>query len=126
MKLLVCGSRTFTDTHLPIMEAALQPYAYIGSEHDVTLLHGDARGADRASEQVAKKWGWTVKRFPAEWDRLGRRAGLVRNLQMLSELDPKTDRVIAFWDRTSMGTAHTIEAARQLKIPVDVFFIEVN
>jgi hypothetical protein len=47
------------------------------------LLHGGARGADRAIEAAAHRLGWPVEAMPAQWARYGLAAGPVRNGQMV-------------------------------------------
>ena len=50
---------------------------------DITeVVCGCARGADTGGEMWAQKRGIPVKRFPADWDGLGKGAGPVRNCQM--------------------------------------------
>jgi YspA, cpYpsA-related SLOG family len=82
------------------------------------ILHGDAsRGADRIADKAAKTLRLKVERHPAPWQMLGKRAGIVRNIEML---DTKPDLVIAFWDGESRGTGHMIHAARERGIPIEV------
>lgn len=109
MRVLVCGSRSWTDTDTIALTLALLP-------RDTEVIHGAGRGADLLAAQEATILGFTVTAFPANW-KLGRRAGPMRNEQML---DTRPDRVIAFWDGVSRGTAHTIDGARRRGIPVDV------
>jgi hypothetical protein len=58
-----------------------------------------------------------VEKFPANWERYGRHAGLERNLEML---DTNPDLVIAFQRNRSRGTQHTIDQARKRGIAVEV------
>jgi len=58
------------------------------------LIHGGANGADRLADQWARGHGINVQVFPAEWTRLGKAAGPIRNEQMLVEGKP--DAVAAF------------------------------
>jgi len=82
------------------------------------VVHGDAsRGADRMADKAARRYGYKVERHPAPWQMLGKRAGIVRNVEML---DTQPDLVIAFWDGESRGTGHMIQAARERGIPVEV------
>jgi len=46
------------------------------------LLGGDWL-ADWAARQLG---GWVIERYPADWDRCGRRAGMIRNLAMVQEI----------------------------------------
>jgi hypothetical protein len=59
---------------------------------------------------------YAVEVYVADW-RVGRRAGLERNIRML---DSKPDLVFAFRDGQSRGTGHTIAEARRRNIPVGV------
>jgi hypothetical protein len=47
------------------------------------LLHGGARGADRAIGRAADQLGWRVQSLAAEWRRYGRSAGPIRNRHLL-------------------------------------------
>lgn len=113
MKVLVCGSRDWEDW--VAIEARLTA---LPAEHEeVTILHGGARGADRCAGAVADLFGFAVRAFPADWEQHGKRAGILRNLQMLDE---QPDLVIAFQRNESRGTQHTIDEARRRGIPVEV------
>jgi hypothetical protein len=112
-RLLVCGSRDWGD--LDTIAEVLA--AYIGRPHMV-VIHGAARGADSLAGEVAEDYGWDVRAFPADWERHGKRAGILRNLMMLDE---RPDRVIAFQRNGSRGTQHTIDEARRRGIPVEVY-----
>lgn len=72
--LLVFGSRTWTD------QAAVT-YAITSFRPDL-VVHGGARGADTCAGIAARLELIPVEVFPADWQRLGRRAGFVRNAQM--------------------------------------------
>jgi hypothetical protein len=47
-------------------------------------VHGAARGADQLADAVARNWGWTPERHPADWARHGRAAGFRRNAAMVA------------------------------------------
>jgi YspA, cpYpsA-related SLOG family len=114
MRLLVCGSRTFSDGS----------YLYdildeVSIKYDIdVLIHGDAKGADT----LAKEWAETVgldkiEAYPADWDKHGRAAGPIRNKQMLDEGKP--DLVVAFIDKPldqSRGTKNMVEIAKKAGI----------
>jgi len=115
MRVIVSGSRGWGATDVETFRLfrrleALPP--------DAIVMHGDAsRGADRLADKAAKRYRLKVERHPAPWQSLGKRAGIVRNVEML---DTKPDLVIAFWDGESRGTGHMIHAARERGIPVEV------
>lgn len=111
---LVCGSRSWADAAAIRIRLASIGYAQRG---DVTILHGDARGADRMAARIARDLGMYVKTYPADWQKHGKRAGFLRNITML---DQEPDLVLAFHDGQSRGTQHTIDQARKRGIPVEV------
>lgn len=82
------------------------------------LIHGDAKGADRLSEEMVEPSHVTVERYPADWDKYGKGAGPIRNKQMLDEGKP--DLVIAFLAPNSRGTKNMIEQATKAGVPVKV------
>jgi hypothetical protein len=113
MKVLVCGSRDWTD-----FDAIANRLTAIPGEHEqVAVLHGAAWGADRIAGRAARMLGFQVRAFHADWATHGRRAGILRNLQMLDE---RPDLVLAFQRDGSRGTQHTIDEARRRGIPVEV------
>lgn len=103
MRVLVCGSRHFKDYKL--LEETLDKYKISG------IISGTARGADSLGEDYAKLHDIPVVRFPALWDTYGRRAGPIRNSQMLKEGQPEL--VVAFRADNSRGTQNMIDQARK-------------
>ena len=90
---------------------------------ELTVIHGGARGAD----ELGRKWAEqddsdtpvSIEAFPADWDRYGKRAGYIRNQQMLDEGKP--DIVLAFRSEgESKGTDMMIDLARKAGVPVYV------
>lgn len=113
MRVLVCGSRHFTDCF--ILKEQLEKL-------DIkTIIHGDAKGADRMAGAYARTWGIEEVKFPADWNKHGKAAGPIRNTQMLKEGKP--DKVIAFLAKDSKGTKNMIEQATKANIPVEVINI---
>jgi len=131
MRVLVCGSRTYNRPVLEdgtlghegddlvldaVMAGIVEDYW-----HDVMFITGAARGADRSAENTAAASGYPNRSFPADWDRFGKRAGYVRNQQMLDEGQP--DVVIAFVDKPlaeSKGTEMMVDIAKRAGKPVYV------
>lgn len=111
MKVIIAGSRDITDYRQ--VEAA-----YLSSNMVITeIVSGGARGVDSLGEQVAKNFGIPVKVFPADWNKYGKRAGALRNIQMANY----AEGLIAIWDGKSKGTKHMIDEANKLGLSVYIF-----
>ncbi len=78
MKILVCGSRDWTERET--IRAWLRKFPR-GS----TVIHGAARGADTIAGEEARALGFTVRAYPADWTTNGKAAGPIRNQRMLDE-----------------------------------------
>lgn len=110
MKVLVCGSRHFQNEEL--MEGVLK-------EYDIkVIISGAARGADTLAIRYGERHGLDVIQFPALWDKHGRAAGPIRNMEMLTSGRP--DLVVAFLAPDSRGTKHMIEISQKAGVPVRV------
>ena len=77
---------------------------------------GGAEGVDPMSLQAAETLGIPLTEYLPDYETYGRRAPLVRNSQIIAE----ADLVLAFWDMSSHGTAHTITECIRRRIPVKV------
>lgn len=126
MRVLVCGSRTFTRTNIIY---TMLDGLYMRYGNDLVVIEGAAPGADTAAEQ------WAVSclpednhlRFPADWDRYGKAAGPIRNKQMLVEGMP--DEVWAFVDKPlndSRGTANMVGQAEEWDDNMTIVVIQVD
>ena len=102
-KVAVVGGRDFTD-YLR-MAKILNPVKY----KIQYLVSGGAKGADQLAELYAKAYKVRIKIFDADWDTYGKKAGFLRNQDIVKE----ADIVIAFWNGKSKGTRHTIELAKE-------------
>lgn len=110
-KVIVAGSRTFHD------------YGYLAKELDVRIppfieeiVCGNADGPDKFGAKWAEEHGYPVKHFPAQWDKYGKAAGIIRN----HEMGDYADSLIAFWDGKSPGTRDMIEYMRKQNKYVEV------
>ncbi|MDQ3405236.1 MAG: DUF2493 domain-containing protein [Actinomycetota bacterium] len=77
-RVLVTGSRAWID--ITTIRLALRPYAAAG----VVLVHGDARGVDRAAVAIWRSWCLPTEAHPADWATHGRAAGPIRNRLMVA------------------------------------------
>lgn len=114
MRLLVCGSRDFSDR--PFLYAALDRLTGIE-----VLIEGEAPGADTLAREWATERGIPVLKFPAAWRKHGKAAGPMRNKQMLDEGKP--DLVVAFICKpltASRGTNNMITQANKAGVEVRI------
>ncbi len=109
-RLAVVGSRGFNDYAL-LKKTLDKSYA----KSDV-IVSGGATGADALAERYAKEKGLKIVIVKPDWLQFGKAAGPIRNELIVKQ----SDRVIAFWDGVSKGTASTIYAARRLGIPLSI------
>lgn len=114
MRVLVCGSRTFSDRGFLYRELNA-----FDKDIPITLLIvGGARGADTFARDWAEIRGIPFQEFKADWKTYGKGAGPIRNKQMLKEGKP--ERVIAFIDRPltfTKGTKSMIVLAEKGNVP---------
>lgn len=100
IKLIVAGSREFDNFSL-LELMILEHY----NPSELEIISGNARGADRLGIQFAHKYNCKLKVFPADWDKYGKSAGMIRNKQMGNY----ADKAIVFWDNKSKGTKNMID-----------------
>lgn len=123
MRVLVCGSRTFTNKEpIHALLNGLNWSATSLHDLDITIISGMAPGADTIAAlwamQEEEYEGPGLLPFPADWERHGIAAGRIRNRQMLDEGKP--DLVVAFVDKPlaeSRGTAHMVRIAKEAGVP---------
>lgn len=109
MIICICGSREFRDLKF------VQRSATDWRDGDNFIIVGDARGVDATVRQACPN----ARVFAADWDKFGKRAGILRNIEML---DLKPDLVVAFWDGVSPGTKFMIDESLKRRIDLRVYF----
>lgn len=107
---LVCGGREYDD-YDRVASVLEEIYQNCGIR---LLVHGAASGADRLADEWAESIGLLRKPYPADWLKLGRAAGPIRNQQMLE--DSKPDLVVAFPGKR--GTADMVRRAKAAGVKV--------
>ncbi len=108
VKIIVAGSRSFDDYKL--MEEKLDEL--IRGRKNTEIVSGTAKGADLLGERYARERGFEIKRFPADWDKFGKKAGYLRNEQMAKY----ANACVCFWDGNSRGTKSMIDLAEKHKL----------
>jgi YspA, cpYpsA-related SLOG family len=121
VRVIVCGSRGWHDREriADRLNALVLERGYCFP--DPLIVHGAARGADRIAGEEAGKAGLLVEAHPADWERHGKRAGLIRNEEMAAR---GADICLAFWDGRSTGTRHMMDTAARHGIDVRIVFPE--
>jgi hypothetical protein len=116
MRILVCGGRTFTDKQLFLQKMAEIEQKYGPFRPTATvIINGGARGADTLAAEYGYSRCFAVRTFHADWAKFGKRAGGLRNQQMLDEAKP--DLVIAF--PGGVGTADMVARAKWQNVPLE-------
>lgn len=113
MKVIIAGGRNITDQSQIDMAVASSGFTV------TELISGTARGADRLGEAWARDHQVPVTRFPAEWDRYGKRAGYLRN-QIMAQY---AEALILVWDGQSAGSGHMLAIAKALGLKVFEFIV---
>ncbi|CAL9983092.1 GTP-binding domain [Vibrio phage D479] len=122
-RILVTGGRDYKNYKLVHM-ALNKLYNDSNRIGTMTVIEGGATGADRfagdwAKDAIEKKMAVNLITVPAEWDRLGPKAGYVRNKYMASCLQP--DICLAF--PGGKGTRNMIEICTEQSIRVYKFCV---
>ncbi|MFI2909427.1 DUF2493 domain-containing protein [Streptomyces sp. PDY-4] len=119
MRLLVTGSRSWSDVAL--LEGVIGEVLWLGRyrPRDVLLIHGACpQGADAMADRFAREIGMSVRRHPADWDAYRKRAGFIRNAEMVSA---GADLCFAFIKAGSPGASMTAALAKKAGILTQVF-----
>lgn len=112
MRTIIAGSRTVSENDVI---GAIQSCPWSGFIS--TVVSGTAKGADKFGEKWANEHKIKINRFPAEWEKYGKRAGPMRN-KVMSE---NADALIAVWDGKSRGTRSMIDMAAKQGLRIFVF-----
>jgi len=108
MKVIIAGSRTINDYQI-VKDSILE------SKFKITeIVSGGAKGPDKLGEQYAEEFNIPVKKFIPDWNREGKKAGILRNIEMGNY----ANALIAIWDGESKGTKHMIQYATKKELKV--------
>lgn len=106
MRIVVTGGRDYKD----------KVYLFsVLDDLDISFMAmGDAKGADELAKEYAVVKNIPYRVFKADWDLYGKKAGPIRNEEMIKIIEP--DLVVAF--RGGKGTEDCVRKAMELSIPV--------
>lgn len=113
MKVIIAGGRDFNDYTLLKFKCDK-----ILRDKTVTeIVSGKCpTGADYLGERYARERGYPVNPFPANWERDGKVAGVMRNHKMAEY----ADCLIIFWNGSSRGSTSMIKAAHLNGLPIRI------
>lgn len=114
-RVLITGSRDWTLWNV-LEGAILRLVPDYASGQDVKLVHGGCpSGADEMADNLAGVLGFPVEVHPADWGRYGKRAGFLRNKEMV---DAGASICLAFIKNNSRGATMCARLAEEAGIPV--------
>lgn len=109
MKVAIVGSRDYRDMR--------RVREYLETlDHDTVIVTGCAIGVDAWARSISRTLDMRCEVYTADWQKHGRAAGPLRNTEIVSACD----RLVAFWDGKSRGTADSIAKAKAAGKPVMV------
>lgn len=86
---------------------------------DTVIVSGAAPGVDTYASQAGRAFGLVVVEYPADWKASPRGAGMIRNRLVVAQ----ADRVVAFWEGHSPGTADILKLTRRAKKPSETYLV---
>lgn len=107
MRLIIAGSRSirqadaYVEIKHAISEMSRRPSVVLSGCNQGTDDHGWPIGVDRAGELWADSAGIPVERFPVDWNAHGKKAGPLRNQEMVE----RADALLLIWDGKSRGSS---------------------
>jgi len=112
MKIIIAGSRGFTDYELLTKKLNY----YFQNIKGYEIISGMARGADALGALYAIDNEIPLIEMPANWDLHGNSAGYIRNIEMADI----ADALVVFWDGRSKGTYHMIKLAQERNLKIKI------
>lgn len=110
MKLLVTGGRDFNDVEYIVSK--------LSEFHSICPISKVVAGGARGVDTIAVEWAALMDIpfivYEAQWSTLGRKAGPLRNIEMLEKERP--DLVMAF--PGGVGTSHMVDISHRAKVEV--------
>ncbi len=105
-RLAIVGSRTITSFRWfrSELDKILDEEEFVPG----AIISGGARGVDSLAERWARSHRIPLVIFYPEWNKYGKRAGFIRNQQIVGACD----KLVAFIENNSAGTVDSISLAK--------------
>ena len=87
----------------------------------MVMVVGDAKGVDASATKLWQDAGLRIEIYKADWEQLGKKAGMIRNIAML---DSGVDYGYGFCKNNSKGTSGMLKKALEYNIPFERFDYE--
>ena len=121
MKLIIAGTRDLNVKARTIADMLV--LFGINADQDITeIVSGQGGLVDHAGEMAAITRGLKVKHFPADWNRLGKSAGPIRNAAMAEY----ADALLLVWDGCSRGSSSMKAEMEALGKPVYQVIVQIK
>lgn len=114
MKVAIIGSRfviKYFNTIHKAVEITFLLVEKLLRDESVEFITGDCpNGVDSWVLELTAAYERKAKTYKADWDKYGKRAGPIRNSELVNS---NPDRLYAVWDGKSKGTLDTIRKAKK-------------
>ncbi len=109
LRVLVCGSRHYTNYQKVLEQLKKLDVGFV--------ISGGCRGADHLAVKAARACGFPYVEFSADWQKLGKAAGPIRNIAMLKEGKPDFALVFHPDIDNSKGSKHMLLLLEKARVP---------
>jgi len=116
IKVLVSGTREGCDEKILINMIA--EIIKIHGNKNYILICGGAKGVDTQAANYCISLGWKIKYFIPKWTELGKKAGVLRNQEMVNE---NPDFGFFILSKESRGTYDCLERFKKINKPGIVY-----
>jgi hypothetical protein len=120
MKVLIAGSRNLQVSNNTMLEDLNEFLDDINAGFVSTIISGGATGIDKCGESLAESLGVPVKQYLPNWKKEGKKAGPLRNKEMVDACDA----ALIYYDGKSKGTLSTINFLKKTTKPYLLIMIE--
>lgn len=103
MRLGIVGYRNYNDYE----NFCIEVNKYLNGVKPEMIISGGATGVDTMAQRYAQEYNIKMEIYLAEWNKYGKKAGPLRNSQIIKY---STD-ILAFVSKKSIGTIDTINKA---------------